>query len=131
IRAVAALGGVAIDLPERYFLAKFHHGKIPAWEGKDGFLLFDGARLLDTRGLNTLEKHIATRTFFVGERITIADVCIAATVQRACCINIDTAARATLPSLLRHMHTVLNQPALAHLFEPTPKLATAPVHVAP
>ncbi|KAJ7704009.1 hypothetical protein B0H17DRAFT_1040374, partial [Mycena rosella] len=53
IRAVAALGGVAIDLPESYvhyednkkpeFLAKFPHGKIPAWEGKDGFLLFEGA----------------------------------------------------------------------------------------
>ncbi|KAJ7704070.1 hypothetical protein B0H17DRAFT_1193984 [Mycena rosella] len=138
IRAVAALGGVAIDLPESY-------------EGKDGFLLFDGARLLDTstiledeiatlapnsgllgknaqeaalvdhwirvietevgvhttniyglvqgnfsqfynkpihntflerqlRRLHTLEKHIATRTFFVGERITVADVCIAATL---------------------------------------------------
>ncbi|KAJ7704022.1 hypothetical protein B0H17DRAFT_40174 [Mycena rosella] len=32
---------------------------------------------------------------------------------------------------MRHMHTVLNQPALAHLFEPTPELATAPVYVAP
>ncbi|KAF7966902.1 hypothetical protein HWV62_36615 [Athelia sp. TMB] len=52
IRAVAALGGLQIDLPETYvhfednkkpeFLAKFPHGKIPAWEGKDGFLLFEG-----------------------------------------------------------------------------------------
>lgn len=49
IRAAAALAGLQIDLPETYthfednkkpeFLAKFPHGKIPAWEGKDGLLL--------------------------------------------------------------------------------------------
>ena len=46
IRAAAAIGGIQIDVPElkkggptpEYF-AKFPHGKIPAWEGKDGFLL--------------------------------------------------------------------------------------------
>ncbi|KAJ7704103.1 hypothetical protein B0H17DRAFT_1326766 [Mycena rosella] len=105
IRAVAALGGVAIDLPERYvhhednkkpeFLAKFPHGKIPTWEGKDGFLLFEGA---------LIARYI---------------------------LNINTAACTALPNLLRHMHTVFHQPALAHLFEPTPELAKAPVHVAP
>ena len=52
IRAAAALGGVEIELPTQYehyvdnkkpeFLSKFPHGKIPAWEGKDGFKLFEG-----------------------------------------------------------------------------------------
>ncbi|KAJ7134362.1 hypothetical protein C8R44DRAFT_610687, partial [Mycena epipterygia] len=51
IRTIAALGGIAIDLPQAYnhmednkkpeFLSKFPHGKIPAWESKDGFLLFE------------------------------------------------------------------------------------------
>ena len=51
IRAVAAFGGLKIDLPESYvhfednkkpeFLSKFPHGKIPAFEGADGFKLFE------------------------------------------------------------------------------------------
>lgn len=49
IRAAAAFGDLSIDVPENYkhfednkkpeFLSKFPHGKIPAFEGKDGFLL--------------------------------------------------------------------------------------------
>lgn len=55
IRAVAALNGLKIDLPEHYvhfednkkpeFLAKFPHGKIPAFDGADGFKLFESAAI--------------------------------------------------------------------------------------
>ncbi|TDL26848.1 elongation factor 1-gamma [Rickenella mellea] len=55
IRAVAALGGINVDLPEKYthyednkkpeFTNKFPHGKIPAFEGKDGFYLFEGSAI--------------------------------------------------------------------------------------
>jgi elongation factor 1-gamma len=55
IRAVAALGGITLDLPAEYthyednkkppFLAKFPHGKIPALEAKDGFKLFEGTAI--------------------------------------------------------------------------------------
>ncbi|KAJ7459453.1 elongation factor 1-gamma [Mycena galericulata] len=205
IRAVAAFGGVAIDLPEGYvhfdhnkkpeFLSKFPHGKIPAWEGKDGFLLFEStaiaryiatlapnsgllgksteeAALIDQwvhvvdsevhvntkaisglvsgkglgpyskpihntflerqlRGLYTLEKHISTRTFFVSERITVADITIAALFQRALEANIDTPTRAKLPNLIRHFETIINQPKLASIFGPVPELEKAPVYVAP
>ncbi|OJT07730.1 Elongation factor 1-gamma [Trametes pubescens] len=51
IRAVAALNGLQVDLPENYvhhqdndkpeFRAKFPHGKIPAFDGADGFNLFE------------------------------------------------------------------------------------------
>jgi elongation factor 1-gamma len=53
IKAAAAVGGVEISLPASYehfvdnlkpeFLAKFPHGKIPAFEGADGFKLFEAA----------------------------------------------------------------------------------------
>ncbi|KAJ7092403.1 elongation factor 1-gamma [Mycena belliarum] len=204
ITAVAALGGVVIDFPENYthyednkkpeFLSKFPHGKIPAWEGKDGFYLFESgaiARYLATiapkagllgktkedaalvdqwvhvvetevdvntvlihhlvlgklspyskplhntflerqlRGLYTLEKHISTRTFFVGERITVADLYIAALVQRAATITIDTPTRAKLPNLFRHLETIINQPALKNIFGPTQVLEKALQYVAP
>ncbi|KAF7327190.1 Elongation factor 1-gamma [Mycena kentingensis (nom. inval.)] len=204
IRAVAALTGLSIDIPSDYkhfednkkpaFLNKFPHGKIPAWEGKDGFKLFESgaiarylaglaqgkgllgktaeeAALVDQwihlvesevdfntsqinylvrgilapytkpihntflerqlRGLTTLEKHIASRTYFVGERITLADLAIASFVQRACGITIDTATRAKLPNLMRHIETIVNQPALKGIFDPTPVLETALAYTAP
>lgn len=55
IKAAAAFGGVEIATPAAYehrvdnkkpeFLAKFPHGKIPAWEGPDGFKLFEAAAI--------------------------------------------------------------------------------------
>ncbi|KAJ3493043.1 hypothetical protein NMY22_g20262 [Coprinellus aureogranulatus] len=55
IRAIAALGGLEVALPEKYehyvdnkkpeFLAKFPHGKIPAFEGADGFKLFESTAI--------------------------------------------------------------------------------------
>ncbi|KAJ7735949.1 elongation factor 1-gamma [Mycena metata] len=204
IKATAAFGGLSVDVAQDYvhfetnkepeFLSKFPHGKVPAFQGKDGFLLFEGipiaryiatlapdsgllghdqkdAALIDqwvhlteveldanttqirylitgllspyskpihntflerqTRALNTLEKHISTRTFFVGERITLADIVVAAFVHRAMSNNIDTAARKTIPNLVRHSETVLNQPAFAGIFDPTPVVEKAPVYVAP
>lgn len=66
IRSVAVLGGLQIDLPENYthyednkkpeFLAKFPHGKIPGWEGKDGFLLTEGVPIAKYREHRT--SHI-------------------------------------------------------------------------
>ncbi|KAF7373790.1 Elongation factor 1-gamma [Mycena sanguinolenta] len=185
IKATAALGGVAYDLPEGY---------IPAWDGADGFKLFEGvpiARYIATlapnsgllghtkeesalvdqwihltesevvynttqihylvkgllspyskpihntflerqqRALATLEQHISTRTFFVGERITLADIYIASLIQAGCSVNIDLAARAKIPNLIRHMETIVNQPKFAGIYDPTVVLETAPVYVAP
>ncbi|KIK02882.1 hypothetical protein K443DRAFT_677229 [Laccaria amethystina LaAM-08-1] len=190
IRAAAALGGVEIELPAQYehyvdnkkpeFLSKFPHGKIPAWEGKDGFNLFESqaiaryvaalapnsgllghtlqdAALVDqwihlvesevdiytdfirgictgvvpynkpthtffverqNRALNTLEAHISTRTFFVGERITLADLYIAALIQKAVEKTIDAPLRAKLPNLIRHLETVSNQPKVKEIYGP-------------
>lgn len=52
IKAAAALGGIEISFPDKYehyvdnkkpeFLSKFPHGKIPTWEGADGFHLYEG-----------------------------------------------------------------------------------------
>lgn len=53
IKATAAFGGVKIGYPTSYvhfednykkeFIAKFPHSKVPAWEGKGGFKLFESA----------------------------------------------------------------------------------------
>ncbi|CAA7262226.1 unnamed protein product [Cyclocybe aegerita] len=191
IKSAAAFGGVEIAQPEAYehfvdnkkpeFLVKFPHGKIPAWEGADGFKLFEGAAIAryvaslapnsgllgsstedaalvdqwahlaetevfsntnqvrglclglfpynkpthtgllerQARALKTLEAHISSRTFFVGERITLADLWVAAVVQHGVANTIDAAVRATIPNLIRHFETIVNQPKLKEVFGET------------
>ncbi|KAL5525086.1 hypothetical protein ACEPAF_8955 [Sanghuangporus sanghuang] len=192
IRAAAALGGVQIDLPQSYthfednkkpeFLSKFPHGKIPAFEGKDGFLLtesyaigryiaslapnsgllgstpqeaalvdqwsFFGAteiqRYIDlsfwlvkgivtpynkpihqnfndraVRSFKTLNSVLASRTFLVGERITLADLVVASTLQRAFGLNFDAALRSQLTHVVRYFETVVNQPKVKEIFGET------------
>jgi elongation factor 1-gamma len=55
LQATAVLAGIKYNLPTGYthfetnktpeYLAKFPHGKIPAWEGADGFKLFEAAAI--------------------------------------------------------------------------------------
>ena len=70
------------------------------------------------RALNTLEAHISTRTFFVGERITLADLYIAVLIQKAVDVTIDAPLRAKLPNLIRHLETVSNQPKVKEIYGP-------------
>ena len=62
------------------------------------------------RALKTLDAHLATRTFFVGERITLADITVAIHAQRAALVTFDAPLRAELKNLVRHFQTVINQP---------------------
>jgi len=191
VLAVAALAGVQIDLPEKYehfvdnykpeYTSKFPHAKIPAFEGKNGFLLFEGTAiaryvaslnpnvnilgstpeeealvdqwtsfsdteihaqtnligpllrnaitpysksvhtaLLDRayRSFATLEKVLETRTFLVGERITLADITVTAVVQRGADYYLDATTRPKYPGLIRLVETVANHPALKEIFGP-------------
>lgn len=55
------------------------------------------------RALKALEVYISDQVFFVGERITIADVWVAVLVQKAVRFTVDANAREGLPGLLRHV----------------------------
>ncbi|KAJ7574861.1 elongation factor 1-gamma [Mycena floridula] len=184
IRATAAYAGLIVDPPVAYkhfetnytpeYKAKFPHGKIPAFEGSDGFLLFEGAAIAryvaslaknvallgnspqeaalvdqwthlvesevdgatgaillmtsgktpynkpahtlhlenQQRALQTLEQHISTRTYFVGERITLADITIATLIHISVRTTIDKEVRAKLPHLMRHHNTISNHPSI-------------------
>ncbi|KAI0000808.1 elongation factor 1-gamma [Russula compacta] len=69
--------------------------------------------------LTLLEKHLATRTFLATERITLADVALAAELQLAFSATVDAPLRAKLPNVLRHYETVVNQPNLNSIFGST------------
>lgn len=68
------------------------------------------------RALNTLEAHLSTRTFVVGERITVADLTIASAVFRAVSLTIDAVARSKLVNTIRHLETIANHPQLKGIF---------------
>ncbi|RDB17714.1 Elongation factor 1-gamma [Hypsizygus marmoreus] len=83
------------------------------------------------RALKTLNAHLATRTFFVGERITLADVYIATIIQRAATITFDATQRAELPHLVRHSETIVNQPQVKGIYEPVTYVEKALQYVPP
>merc|ERR1712242_459133 len=69
------------------FLKKFPLGKVPAFEGSDGLLLTESNAIAyyvakeDIKAaLKTLNDHLLTRTFQVGERVTLADIAVACTM---------------------------------------------------
>jgi len=187
IRAAAAYAGVELASPEYEhfvdnkkpeFLAKFPHGKVPAFEGADGFRLFEGIPIalyiaslapnsgllgydpkdvalvnqwihlgeleLDAptqsmqtllnhgipyskpahtfaierqlRTLNTLDRHLKAHTYLVGERLTLADIAVAAFLQRTLQYTVDAETRRKVPNLIRHFETIVNQPKLKEVF---------------
>jgi len=190
IRAIAALAGVKFDTPEGYvhyetnktseFISKFPHGKIPALETPQGFLLTEAtaiARYIITRGspnasallggtpeeqalveqwihfadtevhtyvaliygllahkvpyskpihsdyisridraFNTLEKVLQTKTFLVGERLTLADIHVATVFLRAANWYLDKTNIANFTSVVRFVETILNQPQISEFW---------------
>lgn len=67
----------------------------------------------------TLEKHLSTRTYFVGERITLADITVAS-ILYGCFANIlDAEYRKKNPNTLRFFETIVNHPAVKDIFGPT------------
>jgi elongation factor 1-gamma len=68
------------------------------------------------RALTTMNDHLSKRTFFVGERVTLADISVAAFIQKAVGVTYDGALRAKLPHLIRHLKTLANQPVLKNVY---------------
>ena len=83
------------------------------------------------RALNTLEAHLLTRTFIVGERITLADISIAAAVYCAVSLTVDAEARSKFVNTIRHLETIINQPKLKDIFGEIPYVEKIVQYVPP
>ena len=68
------------------------------------------------RSFKTLEKVLETRTFLVGERLTLADLSVAPLVLFSAKYYLDQSNIHKFSSLVRFVETVLNQPQIAHLW---------------
>ncbi|KAG0706204.1 glutathione S-transferase C-terminal-like protein [Suillus ampliporus] len=190
ILSAAAIAGLEVDLkpfefgvtnksPE--FLDKFPFAKIPAFEGKDGFALLEGASIAryvaslapesgllgnsvkdaalvdqwihfaeneinaytdiiwqmverffpekayserihrsiferQERSLNFLEQYINLREFLVTDEISLADIVLAAVVQRAARVTLGAAERALYPNIFAHYARVTGDPRIKDIF---------------
>jgi len=68
------------------------------------------------RSVATLEKHLSTRTFLVGDRITIADIFAAAALQICYRFVLDPEHRKHNPNTLRFLNTIVNQASMKSVF---------------
>lgn len=69
--------------------------------------------------MNILNRHLALRTFLVGERITLADIVLACLFRGLYSTVLDTNTRKSFGNLNRWYLTVSHQPeVIAHLGEP-------------
>jgi len=62
------------------------------------------------KALENLNKHLQTRTFLVGQRITLADIVVALSVQRLYELVLDSPFRKGFVNTNRWFLTVVNQP---------------------
>lgn len=83
------------------------------------------------RAFFILDGFLSTRTFFVGERITVADVQIASLLFHAFKTIFDAEARAKYPHLTRHCETIMNQPKVKSIFGEIEYIEKAELYVPP
>ena len=72
------------------------------------------------KALSVVESHLLSRTFLVGEAVTLADIVLAATLFYPFKLVLDEAARAAYPSVTRWFVTCVNQPAFAAVLGEVP-----------
>lgn len=83
------------------------------------------------RSLKMLNAHLATRTFVVSDRITLADIMLATALQRAFSVTFDEPLRKELPNIVRFFETVVNHPKMKSIFGSTEYIEKALQFVPP
>ncbi|TIB61978.1 hypothetical protein E3P77_03930, partial [Wallemia ichthyophaga] len=68
------------------------------------------------RALNALESVLKSRTFLVGERITLADITVASILRFAYLHVIDASMRAKYPHTLRHYKSIAHNHVISPIF---------------
>lgn len=66
--------------------------------------------------LDVINKHLHTRTYLVGHRITVADIVLASLLLKVFAGPVGAEERARIPNVVRHFETVYNQPKAKSIF---------------
>ena len=71
------------------------------------------------RGLDVLEGHLAKHKYFVGDRITLADIVIAVLAIKAnTWVTNASLRKKRFPNLVRHFESVANEPQFKDILTP-------------
>jgi len=65
--------------------------------------------------LNALNKILLSRTYLVGESVSLADVAMTCSLQPAFCKVLDSTLRSKTANVLRWFNTILLQPNVKHV----------------
>ncbi|KAG8908843.1 hypothetical protein FRB99_003082 [Tulasnella sp. 403] len=84
-----------------------------------------------TNNLAIVESHLASRTFLVTERITLADISLASVLKSVFESLVDASQRAKLPNTVRFFNTVANHPSIKPVFGETAFIEKARQYTAP
>jgi elongation factor 1-gamma len=79
-----------------------------------------------TAAFKTLEAHLLSRTFLVGQRLTLADIVVASQLVYPLKLSLDAAFRAPFPATLRWFSHVTSLPAAAAVVGAIVLCKTAP-----
>lgn len=71
---------------------------------------FDRSKEDMKTALSVLNKHLLTRTFLVGERVTLADITVACTLLHCFTTTFDPTFRKSFGNVTRWFNTLVNQP---------------------
>ncbi|RMD43526.1 hypothetical protein DV735_g1607, partial [Chaetothyriales sp. CBS 134920] len=83
------------------------------------------------KALKVIEEHLHTQTFFVGERITLADLFVASELAPAFQYVLDKAWRDEHPNTARWYETIINQPIWQAVVKEPVLVDEAVVYTAP
>jgi len=81
--------------------------------------------------LEALETLLLSRTFLVGERITLADIFLANHLIRPFATCLDASWRACHPNIFRHFNTIVHQPNFMAVLGGEPTLTETKVEFTP
>ncbi|KAG8944903.1 hypothetical protein FRC04_001343 [Tulasnella sp. 424] len=84
-----------------------------------------------TRALKHLNSHLATRTYLVSERITLADISVASVLRGGFSWLVGASERAAIPNAVRFYETVANQPAIKAIWGEPVYVDKSPHYVPP
>ena len=101
-------------------------GSVPYSKGHD-----QAFRERLVRPLETVEKWLATRTFLVGERLSLADISAATVLRGPYSSILGKAERAKYPHTMRYYETVVNQPQIRDILAGAQLAETAQQYVPP
>ena len=73
---------------------------------------------MTVKSLSVLDKVLESRTFLVGNTVTLADIILCCILAPGMKTVFDPAFRAPFPSLCRYFETVVNQPQVAKVMGP-------------